>query len=76
MAQACGTDLEELKTLVAELRKLGVTHFHSAAIDLDLGPEPLPPAPRDGIAKQSDDLNAKASEDEEMLYAASEGFSQ
>lgn len=75
MAHVCGTDLDELRQLVAELRKLGVAHFRSAGIDLDLGPEPLPPPPRDGIAKQSDELNAKAADDEEMLYAASEGFS-
>lgn len=75
MAHVCGTDLDELRQLVAELRKLGVAHFRSAGIDLDLGPEPLPPPQREGIVKQSDDVNKNANDEEEMLFAASEGFS-
>jgi hypothetical protein len=35
----------EIKDLIKTLRECGVTHYKTAEIELDLGPEPLKPEP-------------------------------
>ena len=74
MADSAAPDLSQLRELVAELRKLGVTRYRTSELELDLGAAPLPDAGRAGIVDENELRQRLEQEEEELLYAASEGF--
>ena len=68
--------LDELRELVAELRKLGVTRYRTSELEVDLGAAPLAASEKPGIVDENKVREQNERDEEELLYAASEGFSQ
>lgn len=68
------SDADSLRSLVATMREMGVTHYAKGDTVIDLGPVPMPPAPPitpNQIAKAQQE---SAAQHEALLFASSEGF--
>ena len=67
-------DPVQLRELVAELRKLGVTHYKTLELELDLGLPPPEPIKRMDIVDQDEERKKRELEEENYQFGSSEGF--
>ncbi len=61
--------VDEVKSLVKTLRECGVTHYKTADIELDLGPEPMTPdiEPQKEIIHKVEELTSLLKLDDKAL---------
>lgn len=72
--KASTSDAEALRSLVAVMREMGVTHYAKGDVVIDLAPvAPNPSAPIT-LEQQERIRREAARQHEDMLYASSEGF--